>query len=150
MDDKRLGEITDNLFLFYYPFFLKKLFKNKNFKKRTKLPFSHYQTLGLLKKCGELSMSEIGKLLCIKKQNMTYLADKLVEKGMIRRAPDLNDRRVIKIVITDKGNECFSEWRKNEIKEVKENVCSLDDEDLEKLYESVENIKYILSKVDED
>ncbi len=44
-------------------------------------------------------MSEIRNLIGTNKQNMTHITDILVEKGLIKRMPHLNDRRVINIVI---------------------------------------------------
>ena len=92
-------------------------------------------------------MSEIGRLVHISKSNMTSLIDKLVENGLAERLPDKNDRRVINIAITDKGTELLKDWRKYSNNEIKKNLSALSDEDLEKFYDSIENINDILKKM---
>jgi DNA-binding MarR family transcriptional regulator len=94
-------------------------------------------------------MSEIGRLVYISKSNMTSLIDKLVENGLAERLPDKNDRRVINIALTDKGKELLKDWRKYSNTEIKMNLSTLSNEDLEKFYESIENIRDILLKMDD-
>lgn len=69
---------------------------------------------------------------------------------MIKRVPDINDRRVTNIIITDKGKEYVEKWQKNRIEEMRQNFTCFDDDDLERLLESVDNMKNVLSKVDND
>ena len=149
MEEERLNKMVDELYLFF-PLFRKKLFKHKKKLKQNNLPHSYYHILKVLKKHGELPMSEIGRMVYISKSNMTSLIDKLVENGLAERLPDKNDRRVINIALTVKGNELLSEWRKHSNNEIKINLATLSDEDLEKLYESFKNIKIILGKMGED
>ena len=104
MDEEKLNKMVDDLYLFF-PLFRKKLFKHKKNLKQKKIPHSFYHILKVLKKRGELPMSEIGRLVYISKSNMTSLIDKLVENGLAERLPDKNDRRVINIALTDKGKE---------------------------------------------
>jgi DNA-binding MarR family transcriptional regulator len=92
-------------------------------------------------------MSEIGRLVYISKSNMTSLIDKLVEDGLAERLPDENDRRVINIALTDKGKDLLKNWRKHANNEIKNNLSTLTDEDLEKFYESIETMKSILFKI---
>ncbi len=119
-----------------------------NFDDRKKISLSHYLTLILLKKRGKLSMSETRKLIGTNKQHMTHITDILAEKELIKRVPDINDRRVINIVITDKGNEHLNKWQKNKIKEINKIFVLFDDEDLKELYKSIENIKDAILKIE--
>ncbi len=114
VDDDKVSKMLDNLFIIST--LLKTLFKYKTLGRYSKIPFSYYQVLLILRNAGTLPISKTGRLMCIKKQNMTYMTDKLVEKGLIKRVPDMNDRRVINITITNKGKECLSEWRSENIK----------------------------------
>lgn len=92
-------------------------------------------------------MSEIGRKVYISRPNMTSLIDKLVDEGLAERAQDENDRRVIKIAITKKGEESLWKWSEKHHSKMKEKLSVLSDEDLENLYESLENIKAILNKL---
>jgi DNA-binding MarR family transcriptional regulator len=148
MDEEKLNKMVDDLYLFF-PLFRKKLFKHKKNLKQKKIPHSFYHILKVLKKRGELPMSEIGRLVYISKSNMTSLIDKLVENGLAERLPDKNDRRVINIALTDKGKDLLKDWRKYSNTEIKMNLSTLSNEDLEKFYESIENIRDILLKMDD-
>ena len=143
MDEEKLNRMVDDLYLFF-PLFRKKLFKYKKNLMQKKIPHSYYHILN-----GELPMSEIGRLVYISKSNMTSLIDKLVEEGLVERLPDKNDRRVINIALTDKGKDLLRNWRKHSNNEIKMNLSTLSDEDLEKFYNSVENIKDILLRMDD-
>ena len=146
MEDERLDKMVDNLYLFF-PLFRKKLFKHKKRSHQGKMPHSYYHVLKILDKHGNLPMSKIGRNVHISKSNMTSLIDKLVENGLAERLPDQNDRRVINISITDKGKDVLKDWRKNSNNEIKKSLSVLSEEDLEKFYVSVENIKDILHKL---
>ena len=149
MDEEKLNQIVDDLYLFF-PLFRKKLFKPNKMLKEKKIPRSHYHILKVLKKKGELSISEISRMIHISKSNMTSLIDKLVVEGLVERLRDENDRRVINIAITEEGLHILDDWKKQSNNEIKMNLSSLSEEDLQKFYDSVENIKIILSKMSND
>ncbi|MEL7671711.1 MarR family transcriptional regulator [Methanobacterium sp.] len=147
MDEEKLGEMLDNLFLLYQ-LFQKNVLKYKTSNGRIKMSFAHYLTLIILKERGELSISEIGNLIGMKKQNMTYLTNKLVEDGLIQRLHDMSDRRVIKIALTGKGDEYLDKWRKNKIEETKEDFSFYNDKDMNEICRSIENIKQVFLRID--
>lgn len=129
------------------PLFKRTLFHKKRFLKQTRMPPSNYRVLGILKKRGTIPISEIGKKIYISRSNMTSLIDKLVEEGLAERLPDKTDRRVINITITPKGTELVGDWRKHQNEEIRRKLAVLSEEDLETLYQSLENIKMILYKI---
>ncbi|MCZ3366601.1 MULTISPECIES: MarR family winged helix-turn-helix transcriptional regulator [Methanobacterium] len=147
MDEEKLGEMLDNLFLLYQ-LFQKNVLKYKTSNGRIKMSFAHYLTLIILKERGELSISEIGTLIGMKKQNMTYLTNKLVEDGLIQRLHDMSDRRVIKIALTGKGDEYLDKWRKSKIEETKEDFSFYNDKDMNEICRSIENIKQVFLRID--
>ncbi len=149
MDEEKLGEMLDNLFLLYQ-LFQKNVLKYRTSNGRIKMSFAHYLTLIILKERGELSISEIGNLIGMKKQNMTYLTNKLVEDGLIQRLHDMSDRRVIKITLTGKGNEYLDKWRKSKIEETKEDFSFYDDRDMNEICRSIENIKQVFLRIDNE
>jgi DNA-binding MarR family transcriptional regulator len=147
MDEEKLGEMLDNLFLLYQ-LFQKNILKYKTSNGRIKMSFAHYLTLIILKEKGDLSISEIGNQIGMKKQNMTYLTNKLVEDGLIQRLHDMSDRRVIKIALTSKGNEYLDDWRKDKIEETKKDFSFYNDKDMKEICSSIENIKQAFLKID--
>ena len=146
MDDEKLNKMVEDLYTLF-PLVRKKLFKHRRHHKREKLPPSHYQVLGILRKRGELPLSEIGRMAHIHKSNMTALTDKLVEEGVAERMPDATDRRKINLAISDQGREKLKHWKKQHHNEIKTRLSSLSEEDQEKLYQSIKDIKEIISKI---
>lgn len=62
--------------------------------------------LGVLHRNGQgMTMTELGKNLLVTKANMTGMIDRLERDGYVSRHPDQFDRRVTKVMLTEKGNE---------------------------------------------
>jgi len=69
----------------------------------------HFEIMKLLHEAGTLHVAEIGQRLQIARPQMTHLIDKLVDMDIVERQVDANDRRMIKIVLTDKGKTILQE-----------------------------------------
>ena len=113
----------------------------------TGIQAAQYRVLGVLMKAGTLPMSEIGRRLYISKPYMTALIDTLIGDGLVERRPDLADRRVINISITEQGKKHLKQsitLYKNDLKDL---LATLDEHDLEKLCSSLESLKAILGKI---
>ncbi|HEU4964255.1 MAG TPA: MarR family transcriptional regulator [Bacilli bacterium] len=52
-----------------------------------------------------MTMTELGKNLLVTKANMTGMIDRLERDGFVSRHPDQFDRRVTKVMLTEKGSE---------------------------------------------
>jgi len=119
---------------------------------RQRLVFSGIQlakihTLKILMKYKSMPMSEIGNALYISRPYMTRLADLMIAEDLVERQSDPSDRRVINLVITDKGKKYLRQainWYK---KDLKENLASLGDQDVIRLSEALEDTYLILSKI---
>jgi DNA-binding MarR family transcriptional regulator len=46
---------------------------------------------------------ELSRLLLVTSGNLTGIVDRLEDQQLVRRTPDLHDRRVIRVALTDKG-----------------------------------------------
>lgn len=51
----------------------------------------------------QLTMSELGRLMHVPKQQMTKLGNRLIECGFVERISDPQDRRIVRLMITDRG-----------------------------------------------
>jgi len=56
---------------------------------------------------GEISLNKLAELLVLDKSTMSRTINKLVEDGLVIRELDPEDRRYVKIKLTDKGVEIF-------------------------------------------
>jgi len=56
---------------------------------------------------GNMSMGEFGSALAVPLSTATRIADWLVDHDYIQRFPDDDDRRVVRVALTDMGRELF-------------------------------------------
>ncbi|MFE5328595.1 MarR family winged helix-turn-helix transcriptional regulator [Embleya sp. NPDC056575] len=52
-----------------------------------------------------LGMRELGRRMCCEPPNVTFVVDRLVERGLVERRPHPNDRRAKLIALTPEGAE---------------------------------------------
>jgi len=64
---------------------------------------SHFNVLFLLETHENTQMKDIGEKLCIKPSSATNLVDKLIGTDLIERYTNPDDRRVVKVRLTEKG-----------------------------------------------
>lgn len=92
-------------------------------------------------------MSHYSEKMMVPKPNLTVMADKLIEEGLIERGFDPNDRRVIILKITKKGEQYLSEHRKKAREFMMKKFDSFNDSDIKRLNEIIEEMKIILNKL---
>lgn len=116
--------------------------------KNLPIPPSHVKVIFYLARVGTSSISEVAKNLVISKPNMTPIIDKLISEGMINRYNDPNDRRVLRIELTDKANEFIKKQEEVIKNNLAKKISSLSSEDLEDLSNHVVGITDIILKID--
>ncbi|MCQ3930635.1 MAG: hypothetical protein DPW16_09250 [Chloroflexi bacterium] len=65
-------------------------------------PAQGYTLLSLPEK-GYLSMNDLSETMELAKSTMTRMVDQLVEKELVRRKPDAEDRRIVLVGLTNQG-----------------------------------------------
>lgn len=147
MNNDKLELIISD-FISIMPLFQKKLIRNGcGFNHKAKFNHSQFQVMLVLKEQGECPISDVAKRLLISTPNMTKLLNKLIDEGMINRVHDINDRRIVNISLTDEGDK-FLEERFNLVKiSMKDNLSSLSDNQLDKLYDSLSTLKEVLNDI---
>ncbi len=71
---------------------------------RASMSPNHYRTLIMLKHFGPDNMGSLAKKIAVSKQQMTPIIDRLAKDELIVRMPSEDDRRIINIALTDKGD----------------------------------------------
>ena len=122
--------ITDNL-LNILPLIHRKLLKVEFERINPNLSRLHFIVLRILNDHSQLPISEIGKNLFIPKPQMTALVDRLIQFGMVARLPDMEDRRVVNIHLTDSGRKTLEECDKLIRESIRQKLSSLTPGDLE-------------------
>jgi Transcriptional regulators len=61
-------------------------------------------------------MSSLGYILEMARSGVTLLVDKMALSGLVIRRNDIDDRRIINVIITEKGNRIMNDiFRNNSI-----------------------------------
>jgi len=95
----------------------------------------------LFKNGGEMTPSEISETVFREKNSITAVINTLERQGVVRREPSTNDRRSVKVVITDKG------WKEaNRLSPIaqelsREVLSCLNKEKVENLVEIMRNLR---------
>ena len=93
--DKVLSEkFMQMLFVVHYNFFRKTTIP---------IPANHFGVLLVLRDLGPATISEISLYLCMSKQQMTPIINKLVKSSLLSRTTPPEDRRCTLLDLTEKG-----------------------------------------------
>jgi DNA-binding MarR family transcriptional regulator len=144
MAKSKVDIIAENL-MSIHPLLYKSI--SKPMRRNTSITPGGMYVLGSLKRNGILSMSDIGKCLSMPKPHVTTIVDKLIEEGYVERQHDPKDRRIINILITEKGSKDFEEIKLNVSENLKEKLRLLNEEEQELLSVSSKNVKEILISI---
>ena len=86
-----------------------------------------YALMSLPRK-GNVSMNELSQTMGLANSTMTRMVDQLVDKSMVSRAPDHEDRRVVRVGLTTLGQQVQTDVLKAEqefllsaVEDIKEN-----------------------------
>ncbi|WHY86544.1 MarR family transcriptional regulator [Neobacillus novalis] len=77
---------------------------------KNKLGITEFSVLEVLYQKGKQTIQQIGKCILVSSGSMTYVIDKLEQRGLLSRNACANDRRVIHVTLTDDGNELMNEF----------------------------------------
>ena len=143
----KLDAMVDDLYIIA-PLFFRTMFRGHQNLSHNPMS-SEFKVMGMLMRHGSLPISRIGNWLGISKPNMTANIDKLIEENLVERKSDPTDRRVVNVSLTEKGVEYMKRSWDEAHEAVKLRLSSLTIEEMDLLYTSLENIRTILSKLNE-
>jgi len=113
---------------------------NKAFEKRLamahiKITPSEWVTLRLILSApGPVSLTDISRFLSIAIQSVSQLLNKLEKRGLIKRVRSKDDKRMVKISITEKGFELIKEITPYTYGFIKDTAGTLSESEVESLY----------------
>jgi len=144
MTQLKIDLIAENL-LSIHPLLFKSI--TKPLRNQTSITPGGMYVLGTLKRHGTLSMTEIGKYLSMPKPHVTVIIDKLIEEGYVERQSDPKDRRVVNILLTEKGSADFESIKLAISENLKVKLSSLNEGDQELLATATQQVKEILISI---
>lgn len=103
----------------------------------------HY-TLRYINRVGSCTSTELADEFKVKKSAITAIINRLWEKGLIQRTRDENDRRVVYLTLTDKGNELFLKSEERIHKLVESLINRFDQAEIKQFIETFEKLNQVL------
>ena len=140
-----LGHLYDVLFQ-AWPLMRRKLLPSSAQQAEFGMPLSHVQVLVMLDHRGSLSITEISQSFGIAKPNITPLVDRLIEEGLVMRERNSADRRVVNVVICEKGRERLADIYRDLCDNLFDWTRTLSSEDMTAFNEALETIVRLLRK----
>jgi len=144
MTTLKINSIADNL-ISIHPLLFKSI--SKPLRNQTSITPGGMFVLGSLKRHGTQSMSDIGKCLSMPKPHVTVIVDKLIEEGYVERQSDPKDRRIVNILLTEKGLKDFENIKQEISENLKIKLSKLSNEELEILADASQKVKEILISI---
>jgi DNA-binding MarR family transcriptional regulator len=110
------------------------------------LSFLQIQTLAYLKIHNNAQMGEIAENFHIELPSATSLLNKLVGLQLVKRQQDEKDRRLVRIVLTDDGNNILKQARKEKEEHVSQMLSYLTQEEQQELLRLMEKLNERIEK----
>ena len=96
---------------------------------------------------GPLTMSKLAAWLGISLPSCTGVVDKLVERGLVSRAEDPEDRRVVRCALTDQGYEMANSLFDADLAVMEEFVSVMSDDELGTILGAMTIMRRVASNV---
>ena len=95
----------------------------------------------------EYSMTELSKNALVKMPSMTEMVDRLELEGVLKRVRDTQDRRVVKVGLTEKGKKVHAQFIDRRREEMGNLFCKLTIKDQDDLLISLRKVSGFLIKI---
>lgn len=127
-----------------YPSF-KKLVSGLHVKCDAVLSPSHIQVLAYLVRYETVTVSKLSKSFGIAKPNITPIIDHLTDAGLVERAHNTTDRRVVFITVLPKGVEVYNKLVAQMAEELKDMLKDMSAKDVDSLAGDLDSAAKLLS-----
>jgi len=94
------------------------------------LTIPQLKSLFYISRHGRVNLSGLASGIRVTPANVTGIADRLVEQGLLTRTPDPDDRRVSWLRATDKGKTLINDLREGRAQEMRRILDQLTEEEL--------------------
>ncbi len=128
------------------PVLKKRLFRPDFEQSENQLPLSYAQVLATLNNEQSMTVSEISERFDIAKPNITPLIDRMIEAGYVKRVRNSTDRRVVHVVILEKGREKVNDMVDSLKGSIQNWPNKMTEEDMARVTDAIEVIRSILAK----
>ncbi len=92
-----------------------------------------FSALNFLKDQSEVSVGDLSEFLQLSKSSATQLTERLVKMRLTKRVSDKQDRRVIRLIITTKGEDELITLKKKTMKKMHRFFSKIPEKDIKEL-----------------
>ncbi len=114
---------------------------------RLGVSMSNLHVMSMLERHGPMTMSRIADALDVSLSNATGLVDRMVERGLVDRVRDEDDRRVVHVAVTERARSALAEIEVFQEDARTRIVAELDDRQLERLMRSLGDLRDAVARV---
>ena len=108
--------------------------------KRAEMTSEQHWLLRLLRRRGTLSISELAELLGVTGSSVTTACKRLEKAGLVRRERQSDDERMVRVLLTEQGNEQIEAWQQRRRDFLQMLLAPLDDDQQVVLQDLLERI----------
>lgn len=112
------------------------------------IPPSHVKVIIYLVDSDSSPISQIAASLGISKSNMTPIIDNLIKQGLVNRYNDPNDRRILRVQLTEKAHELFEFIELSIRNSCIEKIRRLSNEELAAFEDSITTLSTMMKKLE--
>lgn len=87
------------------PIISKEFFKHHTEFHKVKVTIPQFVVMDILNRQGQMRMSDLARFINVTTAAMTGIVERLVRDGYVKRLSDLDDRRIIEVILTSKGHK---------------------------------------------
>ena len=92
-----------------------------------------------------MTFKDIGENTLITKTTLTGVVDRLEQKGLVERRPCPEDRRCMRAVLTEKGDELFREVFPEHVERLRGRLAGLSDTEREQVLATLGKVRRLLA-----
>jgi DNA-binding MarR family transcriptional regulator len=115
----------------------------------SKINMTQLRALFVLREHGDLSMKELGNRIGMTKGSLTQVVDRLVDIDFAVRKRSSEDRRQVKVSITELGLNITSQADKRFENHIFENIQLLDDKEATELLNALKTLRRVSATIEE-
>lgn len=123
---------------------------NPPFLAKMNLTIAQMKVLLLFEDRGKFSMGELSTLYSVSVSTMTSMVDRLFHNGMLKREQDENDRRIVRVSLTAKGEKILTKLVDSRRKVLEGFLYSLDKDEVKRFDLAMNDAAYFLSRAREN
>jgi len=105
------------------------------------LSLVHLNLLMLLRFNGPLTMSRLAEMLDVSVASATGIVDRMEKKGVVERRRNDEDRRVVEVHVTEKGEQVFTAMQAERQSNMMKMVSKISDSDLSALLKGLRAVR---------